>query len=508
MRALRITATALGILLGLAALVALSVGFWLNLASRSRPGPDAPVALAQRQSTAAPRPPKSRPRFQVARIGDRPQIVDDKGRVVVLRGVSVGLPGDPSPHLPLGDSPHDTLESLRGIGVNAVRIPVSWDSLEPTEGGVDGVRVRHLIDILNAARGLDMLVVLAAHQDGVPGDLGLGGLPARSLRGGPINLEAAPLGTAYDALRQLPHRIRWWANFLDADWTWDDRALQDHLIDSWATLGTLLRSHPALVGVSPIHSPECFPGLFGTVFDPAKTPCGEAVADFQSRFFKAFRAYDPDVIAFLEPPVSGIPWLSGPGDIDWTPPAIDNAAIAWVQGQDDRSLRQSAESLVAGATHRAKAAGMPLVIAEAGADRPSQSDRGPLPSPLPLVEALDAAGDSGFFWLSDPDSPPAELVQALNRPCPIRIAGIPQEWAFGEDGFVLRFRQGDAQGPTRVRIPPVAFADGATWDDLDVLVSDGQWNHEARDRDVLSWQTDPATSEHILVVRRKGHTGH
>lgn len=508
MRILRTIGVVIGIAAAVAGVIALAAAFWLHLAANARPEPDVRAPLARRTARPMPRPPNSQPRFRVRETGDRHHIVDSEGRVVILRGVTLGAPGDPAPHLPLGDVPRHALSRLRDIGVNTVRVPVSWDSLETDNGGIDGQRVRKLIDILVAARGLDMNVVLAGSHEGVPGGLGAGGLPDRSLRGGPLELEPGPFGAGYDTLRQLPHRIRWWADFRDARWTWDDRALQDHLIDSWVHLAALLHTPPALVGVSPIRRPECFPGWFGVLFDPASGPCCPAIADFQGRFFTALRTADADAIAVLEPPVSGIPWRPGTTGIDWSPPEIPNAASTWSPPKDPKDMDRPPAEMLAEAASQAASDGRAFVFLDDGEPEPSSRVFPATSSPGAWIEALDAANASGFFRLADIENPPEDLVRALNRPCPLRIAGIPVAWTFGKGEFSLQFLEGDATGATRVRVPPTAFVGGATWDDLDVLISDGRWSREARDENVIAWQTDASTEQHVLVVRLKTRKVH
>lgn len=508
MRTLRIIALVAGIALGIVLVAVLAAGFWLNLAARPPSQPDASAAFQPRNAPPLARPEGAAARFQVRQVGDRPRIVDGLGRVVVLRGVTVGLPGDPAPHLPLGERPAEALSRLKSLGVNAIRVPVSWDSLQAAEGGIRVDRARQLIDLLDAARATELLVVLASHQDGLPGGPGLGGLPERALRGGPLDV-AAPSGwDAYDTLRLLPHRMRWWADFRDGRWSFNDRTLQDNLIDTWTALGGLIRPHPALLGVSPIHDPECFPGAFGAIFDPGKAPCAEAIADFQDRFFRAYRTRDPDVLAFLEPPASGVPWMPGARTVDWTPPGIDGAVLAAVQAQDADALERPPARVLADLRQRADAANLPLAVVEAGPDRPATAADAPPFDPVAWVRALDAGTASGFLWLADPLSPPPGLARALNRPCPQRIGGIPVEWGFDGTTFALRFRHLDGAGDTRVRVPPAAFGDGMTWDDLEVFVTDGTVLFAPRDPDVLRWTVDPGRDEHVMRVRPRKAAAH
>jgi hypothetical protein len=62
------------------------------------------------------------------------RLVDGRGRAVVLHGVNVVY--KPAPYTP--DFTRADARRLRGWGMNAIRLGVSWRALEPTRGVIDG----------------------------------------------------------------------------------------------------------------------------------------------------------------------------------------------------------------------------------------------------------------------------------------------------------------------------------------------------------------------------------
>lgn len=499
MRTLRILAVIGVVLAALAVVLIAATGFWLNLAARHPPVADVPVPHVLRNDPPLPRPHRARGRFHVAQVGDRARIVDSDGRVVVLRGANIGLPGDPAPHNAMGQTPSVHVATLRALGFNALRIPVSWQSLETDEGGLDLARFYELKAILNAARAHDMVVILATHHAGVPSEPGAVGLPQRTRRDGLTTpaFEPGPSGL-YNEVRRIPLRLRWWADFLQGLWTYDHRSLQDHLIDVWVRVMPLFRGHPALLGVTPIHAPLCFPRLFGTAFSPGTGDCPAAVADFYARFMTAIRAMDGDVMGILEPPVSGSPWGAGRRVSGWTPPDLSGIAVGWNAPDRVRDVPTSDVSRTL-----ADSGDVPVLFVEPGFDHPTlTAGSGPTDQQVTRwLDLLDAGQASGFLWVPDPAQPPAGIVAAHSRPYPLRIAGIPEAWAFHKGVFTLRYHASDATNFTRVFVPPSAFGPDATWDDLEVTISDGTWSIDPRDKNVLVWKADASVSSHRLQVR-------
>jgi endoglycosylceramidase len=97
------------------------------------------------------------------------QIVDDRGRQILLRGANVNALGeyaqaDPAtkPTAPVTDADWD---SMAANGFSVVRLIMSWSLLEPERGKVDETYLKTVKDTVRAANERGIYVVLDVHQD-------------------------------------------------------------------------------------------------------------------------------------------------------------------------------------------------------------------------------------------------------------------------------------------------------------------------------------------------------
>jgi len=140
------------------------------------------------------------PWLRVAAVGGSPatgpgrQIVDDRGRTVVLRGVNVagieddyytvgGRPPTTAPAYPVdpaafdgicpadrpgtGEPPvcQDDLAQVRSLGFDVIRLTVSWSLLEPTPGRYDPTYLDRIAQVVGWARSQGVYVLIDMHQD-------------------------------------------------------------------------------------------------------------------------------------------------------------------------------------------------------------------------------------------------------------------------------------------------------------------------------------------------------
>jgi endoglycosylceramidase len=104
----------------------------------------------------------------VARSG-RPRIVDDQGRVVILRGANLNALGDyhaADPDLPPTRPPVDAdWDEMAANGFSVVRLVVSWSKLEPERGSLDQAYVARIEAAVRAAEERGIYTVIDLHQD-------------------------------------------------------------------------------------------------------------------------------------------------------------------------------------------------------------------------------------------------------------------------------------------------------------------------------------------------------
>src|SRR5205823_2136272 len=111
---------------------------------------------------------------------------DDNGRTVLLHGVNARIHGimdfrlaDGSFTLP--DPPPFTAAdaaAMRAMGLNALRLPINWSLLEPSDsGGFDETVMANIAAVVDACRAAHVFVLLDLHQDGYAKITGTDGAP-------------------------------------------------------------------------------------------------------------------------------------------------------------------------------------------------------------------------------------------------------------------------------------------------------------------------------------------
>lgn len=501
-----------------------------------------------------PAPSHGVPLFRTARVGERYEVVDDAGRVVLLRGVEMGSGSLRPPYRPIALGDERPFWQLRSWGFNAVRLAVPWEALEPTPRTLNLDHVRYVQWVLEAAHRNGLVVIVDNPLHGVSRCLGGAGAPVWAHRPGLASEEAVASDCADPGERWLPdwpRRLRWWADFYDGAWTPDDRSLQDHLIHVFVKLAEVLQNDPALLGYGLVSGAPCdHDGLAARLY-PGATACEAALSDFHRRFARALRAVDADALLFFEEPTR---WHGeGPSGVGVEAPPVDG--VVWsvpaqsVVGEGpwrraDCRLLPDLQALLRRATVQYHA---PLVLS--GVEAPGTGARA-RDAALHRMVDLEDAGISVSFrdysrrngWcdardLVVPEGCPGSRAEpgtprcatgVLVRPYPIRIGGVPVAWdldrSFGASGtvadtrhdgrpvenrdvFTLVFRQGSGYADTWVFVPrrPVYGEDPATEaPEFTVAVSDGRWRWAEWDDQVLVWTPDPAVAEHRLVVKPWG----
>ncbi|MBL6974479.1 MAG: cellulase family glycosylhydrolase [Deltaproteobacteria bacterium] len=499
--------------------------------------------------------------FSVARVGERFEIVDHEGRVVLFRGVNMGSGSRVPPFRPIALEDEEAFEQLRSWGVNAVRLQVPWEALEtgPRQFNLD--HLEYIRWFLDAAHLHGMAVIVDHHQEYVSRCLGGTGAPRWAHRKGVIDPEALERDCTYvnaPGLTDLPRHLRWWADFWDGTWTPDDLSLQDHVIWAFHKLAEVLQSHEAVVGYGLFNEPQCFDDAPGSLVYAGAKGCEDTLREFYRRFATTVRNVDRDALFFFDPAVRP---LSG----DWdgretglSAPPLGGSVFSVHPPQGDESdvdgdhLSCFLQNALTLAGHGLR---VPLLLAEFGV----RGDADGAPEELMhQMVAIEDAGVSAFYrdysrtgrnWAMARDNEgsrslvvphlfaenpeqvgmPRCFAAAFVRPYPQRIAGIPVSHDFDRsftyyrgrdrdvrrdgapvtntDVFTLVFRQSDVEADTLVYVPrkPVYGEDPATEaPEFIVTVSDGTWRWSRLDPNVLAWTTDPGVAEHTITIKPWG----
>ncbi|MFL5893355.1 MAG: cellulase family glycosylhydrolase, partial [Solirubrobacterales bacterium] len=102
--------------------------------------------------------------------GKKAAIRDIRGRQVILRGINATALQDnfmANPNLP-GSAPLTDVDlaHMRDMGVNVIRLVISWSALEPRRGSLNPSYVARIKDIVARASRYDIYTIIDMHNDG------------------------------------------------------------------------------------------------------------------------------------------------------------------------------------------------------------------------------------------------------------------------------------------------------------------------------------------------------
>jgi len=243
-----------------------------------------------------------------ATLGRHARIVDARGRQVLLRGVNVNELGDYYRVQPALAAVFPLTENdfarIAALGIDSVRLIVSWSALEPHRGDFDEGYLERIRQAVGWARSHGIYVVLDMHQDawgkyiasppGVQCPPGL--YPAQGWDGAPR------WATVTDGLTTCRLQIREVAPAVAQAFTsfWADRdGIQGELVATWARLARAFAADPTVAGYDLLNEPH--PGYLPGVTD------GTLLGVYYRRAIAAIRRAERTVpggfshIAFFEP---------------------------------------------------------------------------------------------------------------------------------------------------------------------------------------------------------------
>ncbi len=124
--------------------------------------------------------PPPRPTAPLTRLAglhcDGPTLRDGLGRAVVLRGANVSGRCKTPPFLPFDDPA--AFDPLVRWGMNAIRLLVTWEAIEPERGAYDDAYLARVAALARAAGERGLHVIVDLHQDLFSRALGGSGAPA------------------------------------------------------------------------------------------------------------------------------------------------------------------------------------------------------------------------------------------------------------------------------------------------------------------------------------------
>ena len=385
---------------------------------------------------------------------------DPEGRAVILRGVNLSGRHKLPPYLDF-HGPDDYRRLRDDWGMNAIRFLVTWSAIEPVDGVHDPAFLDEVAERIGWAEDAGLLVFLDMHQD----------LYGEGFAGG----DGAPRWSCDPArYSAFTPRTPWFFGYLDGNVTacfdalWTDAHLHDHYAALWGALARRLASSPAVIGFDIINEPH-----WGSAsiyeFEPAR------LMPFYAGVIAEVQSIAPAWIPFLEPSSAknlglGVATRLPPFDFPavYAPHAYD--AEAESGNGFDAARRQAYLANVAALAEEARGLGAALVIGEYGG---VAAQPGIVAYMDAAYDAAGAAAAGNFYWhygrdegyglLHADGSEKTELLDAVVRPYPERIAGDPVSWSFDDERLTLVYRRDPRiTAPTVIAAPRRRWPNGAT----------------------------------------------
>ena len=384
---------------------------------------------------------------------------DDDGRILILRGMNIMSSAKGHPERLPDLEEQDVERYAQQWGFNVVRYLIFWDAIEPSPDQYDTAYFDKTEERLDWFADHGVYVILDMHQDVYAERFCCDGAPLWAIEDDDLPFDQNPVWSLnyFEPAVQAA-----FDNFFD--YPGEHSRLQDHFADAWAAVVERFKDHPAVLGYDILNEPS--PGSAYHASDITITPDdGEAAefdrtlfTEFYERMIAAIREVDQDGWIFYEPrvaaPANGqrsfILELDDPRDGDarivYSPhlysvqfefnqaynPATDATLEHWEANRNIETGEQKA----------------PLLLGEWGFD-PDWPN-----ADLFMRELLDM-GDRMMlgwtYWSYDPGgwgiwerNEEGEVVErdnanALVRPYPQRVAGIPRSFSYDPDARTFEF---------------------------------------------------------------------
>ena len=457
------------------------------MSSARRPSLAGKRTIARVSDLTAPRLTDGRLRAEGTRL------YDALGREVMLRGVNAGgrskwapfLPFDITEFSPFSEVNSRYWDAIARLGCNVVRMPFSWQALEPTRGRYDDGWLAQYVAMIDAAWARGIRTFVDFHQDVYATPFSGDGFPLWTLERhegehGPErhDMEDGAWFLQYmDPAGPVPRAFdRFWAN-------------EDGLLDAfeamWRHMARATRKHPGVIGYEVINEPG-----WGT----------RAIDDFErdvltpilTRMGHAIREEAGDVLIFGGGPgVDALTTVTHMRDPDvpgfvYAPHYYD----AQINTGGEYGKSRDVPGDVARLVGFADSWNRPVLFGEFGGAEHS-------PDLLRFVtdvyHSLDATRAHGTIWeasmakdawnheelgIFEPDGTERAVCNVIARPYPRAVAGRIERFAFDGARFELAIG-GPTEQITEIQLPIRHFAnatidtDGTFRRDGDLLLVRG-----------------------------------
>lgn len=397
----------------------------------------------------------------------RSWIRDDGGGVLILRGTNIENASKWAPDfLPTNYVTADDFRPLVDeLGMNAVRMLIFWEAVEPERGVYDDVYLAEVRRRVEAAGAAGLHVIVDMHQD---------------VFGRGFGNDGAPRWACDEALyASFTPPAEWFLGYFEPeveecfDRLWNDPDLRGAYAAAWGHVAEVLAGADGLLVYELMNEPS-----WGTA--PVRQFEREIAPAAYAEWIDAIRAHDPDAYVMMDPASAANVGLSSNLDPPERerlvyaphvyPPSLERG-LGWTGTPED------VLELTATVVDDSLRMGLPAVVGETGA---RDDVDGALVFLDQVYDAFDAdrlgatqweggRASGGSYAVFDETGAPSVIGRAIARPHPARTAGEPLSWSFDGSVFTFAWREdGSATGDTLVTFPSVAFPAGA-----DIAVEDG-----------------------------------
>lgn len=445
-------------------------------------------ACGGESASAPPRCTIARPTLSSGRLrADGTRFRDEHGRVVTLRGLNTGTRSKWAPYAPFDFAQPDPggasyraalaryLDGAASLGVNVLRVPFSWQGLEPERGRLDEAYLARYDLFLDEAWKRGLRTIVDFHQDVYAENFCGDGFPAWTIDAGGQPLPAPHhdckdwfLGYSTPEVKRAFDRF--WA---------DGGGIQADYVAMWKRMVARHKGRAGVVGFEPINEPS-EGSAERALFEPS------TLTSFHGKMAMLINAEAPEALVFVDPlgitsALHSTLLLQPPGkNLVYAPHYYQGGTISGGAGNprllvpDLTMLKQTGDLWK-----------VPTFVGEWGSGNESGDARDYVTAHLGAFDALELSGTEWEYSLSaerwnleplnialdpqpgDREARFREVAGAWLRPTAVAIAGTPVEvtWDAESFAFTLRYQAASSasdgpEGVTEISLPGAAVPSG------------------------------------------------